>query len=57
VGREARIAMYENAAIDKALCEPPSSIRESVQQRIDIAVQDLLEFMLILKHFGNRTSL
>src|SRR5665213_1387703 len=46
VGWEARIAMFENEAINKSLGEPPSAVRESTQHRVNTAVEDLVEYML-----------
>jgi hypothetical protein len=45
VGWEARIAMYENDAINRSLGEPVG-MRESTERRINIAVEELLEYML-----------
>jgi hypothetical protein len=46
VGWEARMAMAENGAINKALGEPEEQIRPSAQHRIDSAVEELLQYML-----------
>ncbi len=45
VGWEARIAMYENDAINHSLGEP-AGMRESTERRINIAVEELLEYMV-----------
>lgn len=52
VGWEARIAMFENDAINKSLGEPPG-VREATQHRIDTATEDLVEYML----FSGETKL
>jgi hypothetical protein len=52
VGWEARIAMYENDAINRALGEP-AAVRESIQHRVDTAVEDLVEYAL----FSNEAKL
>jgi hypothetical protein len=46
VGWEARLAMHENTAINRAPREPESQVRESAAHRIDTAVEELLEYML-----------
>jgi hypothetical protein len=46
VGWEARMALYENGAINKSLGEPESTIRESTAHRVNAAVEDLLGYML-----------
>ncbi len=46
VGWEARMAMYENNAINKSLGEPETAVRESTAHRIDAAVDELLEYTL-----------
>jgi hypothetical protein len=45
VAWEARIATYENDAINKSLGEP-AGIRESTEHRINAAVEELLQYML-----------
>lgn len=45
VGWEARIAMFENDAINKAMGEP-ATVRESIQHRVNTAVEDLVEYAL-----------
>ena len=45
VGWEARIALYENDSINKATGEPPA-VRESIQHRVDTAVEDLVDYAL-----------
>ncbi len=45
VGWEARIAMYENDAINRSLGEGPG-MRESTERRINVAVEELLEYLL-----------
>ena len=45
VGWEARMAMYENNAINKSLGEPEGQVRESTAHRIDAAVEELLEYV------------
>ncbi|MDP9170647.1 MAG: hypothetical protein M3N54_08525 [Acidobacteriota bacterium] len=46
VGWEARVAMSENRAINKSLGEPVEQVRPSIQHRIDVAVEELLQYML-----------
>ena len=46
VGWETRMALYENAAINRSLGEPEDKLRESVEHRINSAVEDLLDYML-----------
>jgi hypothetical protein len=46
VGWEARIAVYENNAINKSLGEPENQVRESTAHRINAAVEELLDYML-----------
>lgn len=46
VGWEARMAMYENDAINRSLGEPAGMIRESTAHRINAAAEELLEYML-----------
>jgi hypothetical protein len=46
VGWEARTALLENEAINKSLGEPVTQVRESIQHRINTAVEDLVEYML-----------
>ncbi|HXJ44531.1 MAG TPA: hypothetical protein VNH18_34915 [Bryobacteraceae bacterium] len=53
VGWEARIAMYENDAINRSLGEPASLVRESTTHRINAAAEELLEYML----FADETRL
>ena len=52
-GWEARIAMVQNAAFNKAFGEPETQIRESTAHRIDAAVEELLDYMF----FGEETKL
>jgi hypothetical protein len=52
VGWEARIAMFENDAINKSLGEP-AGVREATQHRIDTATEDLVEYIL----FSGETKL
>ena len=53
VGWEARMALYENNAINKSLGEPETNVRESTTHRINAAVEELLEYTL----FGGETKL
>jgi hypothetical protein len=46
VGWEARMALYENNAINKSLGEPEATVRESTAHRINAAVEELLDYML-----------
>jgi len=46
VAWEARMAMYENDAINKSLGEPAGTIRESTAHRVNAAVEELVEYML-----------
>jgi hypothetical protein len=46
VGWEARMAMAENNAMNKALGEPEQQIRSATQHRIDSAVEEMLEYLL-----------
>lgn len=46
VGWETRIAMVQNAAMNKAFHEPDDQIRESTAHRVNAAVEDLLSYML-----------
>jgi hypothetical protein len=46
VGWEARIAMAQNKAINKAFGDPEEYIRPSTQHRIDAAVEEMLRYML-----------
>ena len=46
VGWEARMALYENDAINRSLGEPAGQIRESTAHRINAAVEELVEYML-----------
>ncbi len=46
VGWEARMAIAENNALNKAFGEPEAQIRPSTQHRIDSAVEELLAYML-----------
>ncbi|MES1262364.1 MAG: hypothetical protein ABUS49_11565 [Acidobacteriota bacterium] len=46
VGWEARMAMYENGAINRSLGEPEGQIRESTAHRVNSAVEEMLEYML-----------
>lgn len=48
VGWEARMALYENNAINKSLGEPEGQIRESTAHRVNAAVEELLEYMLFI---------
>jgi hypothetical protein len=45
VGWETRIAMAQNAAMNKAFHEPEDQIRESTAHRVDAAVEELLSYM------------
>jgi hypothetical protein len=44
VGWEARMAIYENDAINKSLGEPEGQLRDSTAHRINAAVEELLEY-------------
>jgi hypothetical protein len=46
VGFEARLALHDNAVMNKALGESPDNLRESTTRRINSAVEELLEYML-----------
>jgi hypothetical protein len=46
VGWEARMAMAENDALNKAFNEPLDQVRDSTRRRIDSAVEELLDYML-----------
>lgn len=46
VGWEARMALYENDAINRSLGEPAGSLRESTVHRVNAAAEELLEYML-----------
>ena len=46
VGFEARLALHDNDAMNKALEEPAGNVRESTTRRINSAVEELLEYML-----------
>ncbi len=48
VGWEARMAMYENDAINKSLGEPEGRQRESTAHRINAAVEELLEYTFFI---------
>lgn len=52
-GWEARIAMVQNNAFNKAFGEPETQIRVSTAHRIDAAVEELLDYMF----FGEETKL
>lgn len=45
VGWETRIAMVQNAAMNKAFHEPEAQIRESTAHRVNAAVEELLSYM------------
>jgi hypothetical protein len=53
VAWEARMAVYENNAINKSLGEPETNVREPTTHRINAAVEELLEYML----FSGETKL
>ena len=46
VGWETRIAMSQNAAMNKAFHEPEDQIRELTAHRVNAAVEELLSYML-----------
>ena len=46
VGWETRLALYDNAAMNKALERPAGEISESTQHRLDNAVEELLSYLL-----------
>lgn len=46
VGWEARLALYDNAAINKALGRGPNEVSESATHRINAAADELVEYML-----------
>jgi hypothetical protein len=46
VGWEARMAMVQNLAMNKAFHEPDDQIRESTAHRVDAGVEELLSYML-----------
>ena len=46
VGWEARMALYENNAINRSLGEPETSLRESTVHRVNAAVEELVEYTL-----------
>ena len=46
VGWETRLAMYDSAAMKKALNEPEGELMDSANRRINNAVEELLEYML-----------
>ena len=46
VGFETRMALYDNAAMNKALGRPEGEMSESANRRINNAVEELLEYML-----------
>lgn len=46
VGWEARMAIYENNAINRSLGEPETSLRESTVHRVNAAVEELVEYTL-----------
>ena len=48
VGWEARMAMFENAAINKALGRPAAELSESSEHRINSAVEEMLGYMLFV---------
>jgi hypothetical protein len=53
VGWETRMALYENAAINRSLGEPEGQLRDSAAHRIDSAVEEMLKYML----FSEETKL
>ena len=53
VGWEARMAMVQNLAMNKAFHEPEDQIRESTAHRLDAGVTELLSYML----FNGETAL
>lgn len=46
VGYEARMALFENAAINKAMDRPESEMGESATRRIHSAAEELVEYLL-----------
>lgn len=46
VGFEARMALHDNAAMNKALERPENEISESTMRRVNSAVEELLEYLL-----------
>jgi hypothetical protein len=46
IGWEARLAVYDSAAIGKALGRPANELSESANHRINSAVEELVEYML-----------
>ena len=46
VGWEARMALYENNAINRSLGEPETGLRESTVHRVNAAVEELVEYTL-----------
>ena len=46
VGWETRLAVHDSAAINKALDRPEAELSDSVNRRINNAVEELLEYML-----------
>jgi hypothetical protein len=46
VGFEARMALHDNAAMNKALDRPEGEISESVTRRVNSAAEELVEYML-----------
>jgi hypothetical protein len=46
VGFEARMALHDNAAMNKALDRPEDEISESVTRRVNSAAEELVEYML-----------
>src|SRR5437763_14352468 len=53
VSWEARMAVYENNAINKSLGEPETTLRESTAHRINAAVEELAQYTL----FSDETKL
>ena len=45
VGWEARLAMVQNRAMNKAFGEPETQVRESMAHRVDSVVEELLNYM------------
>jgi len=46
VGYEARMALHDNAAMNKALGRPNGVVSESVTRRVNSAVEEMVEYML-----------
>lgn len=46
VGYEARMALHDNAAMNKALGRPDGQVSESVTRRVNSAVEEMVEYML-----------